>query len=167
MFSSWKEALVPVKQSWRIRVNDSHKSIEKYNMTKTKQSITKPCAYSMVYTLHRLNSLQPSDATEWHRSESPLAYIMACCLTAQIHNLNLWWHIISEALWHSPERNFTVSDQATFLYKSLKIILLKLLPNLAGTNELSNPDLPFMAWITKRIACIRHLNRAHTVPPQT
>ena len=37
---------------------------------------------------------------------------MACCLTAPNHYMIQCWSLISEALWHSPESNFTVSAQA-------------------------------------------------------
>ena len=56
-----------------------------------------------------LKSLQPSDAI-WrdrqHGSESTLAQVMACCLTAPSHHLNLFWLITSKVLWHSSESNF-------------------------------------------------------------
>ena len=35
-----------------------------------------------------ISSLWPSDAIWWQRSESTLAQVMACCLTAPIHYLN-------------------------------------------------------------------------------
>ena len=44
-------APVPVKQAWRIWVNASGESTTMDNTTTTKQSTTKPCAYSMGYTL--------------------------------------------------------------------------------------------------------------------
>ena len=43
-----------------------------------------------------VNSLRPSDAIWWHRSESTLAQVMACCLTAPSHYLNQCWLIISK-----------------------------------------------------------------------
>ena len=48
-----------------------------------------------------LNSLWPSDAIWWQISESTLAQVMACCLTAPSHYLNQCWLIISEVQWHS------------------------------------------------------------------
>ena len=47
------------------------------------------------------NSLWPSDAMKWQRTESTLAQVMACCLTAPSHSLNQCWLIISKVLWHS------------------------------------------------------------------
>ena len=42
------------------------------------------------------NSLWASDAIWRHRSESTLAQVMACCLTAPSHYLNQCWLIISK-----------------------------------------------------------------------
>ena len=53
------------------------------------------------------SSLWPNDAIWWHRSGSPLAQVMACCLTAPSHYLNQCWLMISEVFWHSPDSNFT------------------------------------------------------------
>ena len=41
-----------------------------------------------------------------HRSGSTLAHVMACCLTAPSHYLNLCWLIISDILWHSSKGSF-------------------------------------------------------------
>ena len=54
-----------------------------------------------------LNSLWPSDAIWRHWTWSTLVQVMAWCLMAPSHYLNQCWLIISEVLWHSPERNFT------------------------------------------------------------
>ena len=35
---------------------------------------------------------------------------MACCLTAPNHDLNQCWLILKGVLWHSPQSNFTRSD---------------------------------------------------------
>ena len=43
-----------------------------------------------------INSLRPSDAIWRRRSESTLAQVMACCLTAPSHYLNQYWLIISK-----------------------------------------------------------------------
>ena len=50
-----------------------------------------------------INSLWPSDAIRRQETESTLAQVMACCLTAPSHYLNQWWLIISKVLWHSSE----------------------------------------------------------------
>ena len=42
------------------------------------------------------NSLGPSDVTWWQRTESTLAQVMPCCLTAPSHYLNICWLIISD-----------------------------------------------------------------------
>ena len=54
-----------------------------------------------------LNSLRPSDAIWWHRSESILAQEMACCLTAPSHYLNQCWLVIRKIQLHSCDGNFT------------------------------------------------------------
>ena len=43
-----------------------------------------------------------------------LAQVMACCPTAPCHYLNQCWLSIGEVLWHSPEKNFPVSDKLSF-----------------------------------------------------
>ena len=53
------------------------------------------------------NSLGPSDAIWWQRSGSPLAQVMAWCLTAPSHYLKQCWLIISEGEWHSSKGKFT------------------------------------------------------------
>ena len=59
--------------------------------------------------------------TPWrHRSGSTLVQVLACCLTAPSHYLNQCWLIISEVLWHAPQRNFTAIDQVDILYNELE-----------------------------------------------
>ena len=84
-----------------------------------------------------VNSLSPRDTLWQHRSESTLAQVMACCLTAPSHSLNQCWFLISEDLWHSPESNFTTSAQVTILW----IIFFKLLTHHPGANELTHCGL--------------------------
>ena len=50
-----------------------------------------------------LNSLWPRDAIWRQRSESTLAQVMACCLTAPSHYLNQCWLIITKVQWHSSD----------------------------------------------------------------
>ena len=47
-------APVPAKQPWWIWINASCEFIMNYCITTTKQSTTKPCAYFLGYTVHRL-----------------------------------------------------------------------------------------------------------------
>ena len=54
-----------------------------------------------------INSLWPSDAIWRQKTESTLAPVMACCLTAPSHYLHQCWLIISKVWWHSSEGNFT------------------------------------------------------------
>ena len=61
-----------------------------------------------------INSLWPGGTTWWHRSISPLAQIMAWCLTSPSHYLNHCWLIITEVLWHSAGGNFTENAHDIF-----------------------------------------------------
>ena len=69
-----------------------------------------------------------------HRSLSTIAQVMSCCLTAPSNYLIQCWFLISEVFWHSHNSNFTKSAKA--IIPSWKIILLKSLPRILGTNEL-------------------------------
>ena len=72
-------------------------------------------------TLHELGRLHPRKSLHvatswdtdvwWHRSESTLAQVMACCLTVPSHYLSHCWLIICEIWLHSSERNFTRNVQ--------------------------------------------------------
>ena len=94
-----------------------------------------------VQVQHVINSLWPSDTIWSHRSGSPLPQVMACCLMAPNHYVNRCWLLISEALRHSPEVNFTRNLQ---IYPSLiiclKITNLTLQLHLIGANELINTE---------------------------
>ena len=88
-----------------------------------------------------LNSLWPNDATWWHRAESKLVQVMACCLTAPSHYLNQCWQVISGILWHSPETNSRGIIQLlkiSICKLGLKNTLVKLFPHLSGANELKS-----------------------------
>ena len=54
-----------------------------------------------------VNSLWPSDAIRRQGTESTLAQVMACCLTAPSHYLNQCWLIIGKVQWHSSADYFT------------------------------------------------------------
>ena len=73
------------------------------------------------------------------RTESTLAQVTACCLTAPSHYLNQRCLIISEVQWLSSEGN-SMNDTLVINHKnSLQIIWnLKFNSNLAGANKLSN-----------------------------
>ena len=49
------------------------------------------CTWHLMYFFHYFISLRTTDAICWHRHWSTLAQVMACCLTAQSHNLNHCW----------------------------------------------------------------------------
>ena len=80
-----------------------------------------------IWGSRHLNSSRSSDAIWQHRSGSTLAQVMACCLTAPSHYLNQRWFIVSEVLWHAPERNFTVIDQVDILYSELENYNVKII----------------------------------------
>ena len=67
-----------------------------------------------------INSLEPSNAIWRQRSGSPLAQVMACCLTAPSHFLNQCWLIISKVEWHSSKGNFTRDTLAINPWNCLK-----------------------------------------------
>ena len=74
-----------------------------------------------------------------NNSKSVLIQVMVWCHTGTwYHQAITWtiWFSISEVLWHSPGSTFTASAQAIICIVNEKIILLKLLPHLAGANEL-------------------------------
>ena len=86
----------------------------------------------MGYCLHlhcqgSVNSLWPSVIIwQMYRLGTTLAPVMSCCLMSPSHYLNQCWLLISEVMWHSHQRNFTVSTQANIIIilcmMSLKMI---------------------------------------------
>ena len=56
-----------------------------------------------------MNSLGPSDAIWRWRAWSTLVQVMACCLTAPSHYLNLYWLIIRKVLWHEYVMNKSIT----------------------------------------------------------
>ena len=84
-----------------------------------------------------VDSLWLSEAIWRPRSGSALAQVMACCLTAPSHYLNLCWLIINEVQGQSSEGNFTRDDTSvTNYWNELENYLSKFSWNLPGTNEL-------------------------------
>ena len=77
-----------------------------------------------------------------HRSLAPSHYLCQC------------WLLISEALWYSPENNFTKSAQAKYcsVYWFWKLHI----ENLFLGNELTKLDITCMAEITGSITSIKH-----------
>ena len=81
--------------------------------------------------------LWPSDGIWRQISKSTLVQIMACCLAAPSHYLNLCWLISKDVLWHSSDRNL----RGNVLYTATHIYIysethLKFQPRLPGDNEL-------------------------------
>ena len=74
------------------------------------------------------HSLWPSDIIWRHGSRSALAQVMASCLMAPSHYLNLCWLMISDVLWHSPDRNFPEAEilKISIIQMSLKFTNLRL-----------------------------------------
>ena len=70
----------------------------------------------------------------WHRCESTVAQIMACCLMAQSHYLNWCWLIISTVHWLRAV-SLEICQPSTIKI-NLKITQLKCTSNLPGDNEL-------------------------------
>ena len=104
---------VPVKQFWKIWVNDKHQEI----------------ALGWYHVTHSIKSLWPRDAIWPHRSESTLAQGMACYL-------NQFGPLINGVLWYSLERIFALSGQGIMLYNEFEIIHFRLLPYLPGASDL-------------------------------
>ena len=72
-----------------------------------------------------VNSLWPDDAIWRQRSESALAQVMACCLTAPSHYLNQCWFIISKVQWHPSESKFRKNTSDINHWKNFEIFLSK------------------------------------------
>ena len=71
----------------------------------------------------------------WHRSQSTLAHVMACCLMAPSHYLNQFKLIISKVQWHSSEGNFARDAPAINHWNKFENSYF--VQNLPGTNELT------------------------------
>ena len=126
------------KQSWPMAA--LHKGVC--------QNVIIMYVYWALTTQQKVNSLGPSDAIWRQRSGSPLAQVMACCLTAPSHYLNQCWLIINEVEWHSSMGNFTRDTTAIKHWNYLKIKCLKCHSNLPGANELRSSAvvLQFSSW---------------------
>ena len=93
------------------------------------------CQYLYVYFF--LNSLWPSDVIRQQGTESTLAQIMACCLTAPSHYLNQCWLMISEVLWHSPDSIFKENTSDVYCWNEF-VVEMRLYSNPPVANELKN-----------------------------
>ena len=85
------------------------------------------------------NSLCPSDTIWRQRSESTLAQVMACYLTAPSHYLYQYWLIIGEVQRHSYIHIRAISQempQTSITMIRLKIIYRKFHSNFPRANEL-------------------------------
>ena len=86
-------------------INQSSQKYAKYGAVRstTFNSTLQFYNIALQYWLYSFNSLGPSDAIWRWRSWSTLVQVMACCLTAPSHYLNLCWLVISKVLWNSSE----------------------------------------------------------------
>ena len=87
-----------------------------------------------------INSLWPSNAIRRQGTESTLAQVMACCLTAPSHYLNLCWLIISKASGIHPR---------ALLWEDLKIPIGKTRLKIAFFLTASRS--PRGQWVNKNI----------------
>ena len=88
-------------------------------------------------TMQWLNSLWPSDTIWRQKSESTLAQVMACCLTAPSHYLNQCWLTITKVQWCSSEGNFASDHSHQSLKLAWKLFFRRFYWNLPGANELT------------------------------
>ena len=100
---------------------------------------------------YSVNSLWPGDAICWPRSQSTLAQVMACCLTASSHYLNQCWLIINEVQWHAPESNFTGSACEFILQHELENYTFKIIAIFPGAMSLST------SVYLESICCLQYL----------
>ena len=91
------------------RVSDQGTTLRASDLHNARATILNPFIifFMLIESRTFVNSLWPSDIIWRQGSRSTLAQVMACCLTAPSHYLNQCWLMISEVLWHSPDRNFT------------------------------------------------------------
>ena len=107
-----------IMKSWKHQCNFNQNimiSIQE-NVFQNQNAICK--MLTILFQPQYVNSLWLNDVIWSHqcRPGSTLVQVMVCSLMALRHYLNQCWLLISEVLWHSPERNFTASTQATILY---------------------------------------------------
>ena len=69
-----------------------------------------------------------------------MVQLMAWCLQAPSHYLNLCWLFISEVLWHSSKRNFTEDDQDSYLSYEFEGWYSRLLMHIPGPMNLTFHD---------------------------
>ena len=92
---------------WNLRVSENQRKMRHLYISSTGIQFSNELQW-----LDLPPHLWPSDVILWHRSESTLVQVTACCLTAPSHYLNQRWLIISKVQWHWSEANFTRSTSA-------------------------------------------------------
>ena len=95
---------------WRQTAESYHKMMQKKNIIQDDDGRINMKRWTpQRQSLISLNPMWPSD-TKWrHWSESSLADVMACCLTAPSHYPKPFWPLINEVIWHSLECIFAQS----------------------------------------------------------
>ena len=102
--------------------------------------------FSFYNSVKAFDTLWPSDTVWWHGSGSAWVQVMACCLMAPSHYLNLYGPLIIRAISAEVLMNFICN-------MCLEITFFKLLPHLPGTNELK-----YSTYITETFT-IKHINQ--------
>ena len=93
------------------------------------------------------NSLWPSDAIWWHKSEWTLAQVMACCLIASSHYLNQCWLLTCVAPWHSFKTHFTTIAPTVIFYNELENYIL------LNYYHISQGPMSYSIWFPLSIVC--------------
>ena len=121
--------------NWMSRNKQSEIWIKRPNFSYKKKHL-KCRLHNILFKPQCLYRLWPSGVIWWHKSRSTLAQLMACCLMAPSHYLNQCWPIINEfrGIHYKPISQKVL--EISIPNMSLKNTLTKLLPHLAGPNEL-------------------------------
>ena len=140
-----QSTLVQVMAWWRQAT--SHYLSQCWPRSLSPYGVTRPQWVKKIVS--EVNSLWPSDAIWWHRSESTFAQVMAfSCQTAPRHYLNQCWLIISKDQWHSSEGNFTrdtsTINQFNYLENYLSQISFKFPRGQWVNHGSKQPILPVM-----------------------
>ena len=101
-------------------------------------------------TMAHIYSLWPSDAIRRQRTESILAQVMACCLTAPSHYLNQCWLIIDKVLWHSSQDIIMRRSQNNNRYNNIENYIFRI--------TLRSPR---GQWINRDVVACYHWQKAN------
>ena len=87
--------------------------------------------------LLRNKLVDPSDIV----GAAPTGVLSKTCCQATSHNMNQWWLLISDVIWHSHENNFTASVQATIVYDGFDNLIF-----MSNTSSFAISPLSSMDW---------------------